>query len=84
MNINSRFCDELTEIMPNTEKVTFTTNPDFTPEQTSPVAIPLENKATGIIITILCLPACAFLFMIFKNKKIFATEKTKSKEVIDY
>ena len=82
--VYSDFCDELTEIMPNLEKVTYTTNPDFSPEQSPTVAIPLENKATGIIVAILCLPACAFLFMIFKNKKIFTTEKTKTKEVVDY
>lgn len=82
--VYSDFCDELTEIVPNTETVSYTTNPDFSPEEETPVAIPLENKATGIIIAILCLPACAFLFMIFKSKKILATEKPKSKEVVDY
>lgn len=82
--VYSDFCDELTPITPNTETVTYTTNPNFSDSTETPTALPLEHKATGIIIAILCLPACAFLFMIFRNKYIVSGNKIKSKEVVDY
>jgi len=83
--VYSDFCDELTAIQENTEQVTYAENPNFNPEiETTPNAIPLNSNATGIIVAVLCLPACAFLFMIFKNKTILSHEKPKSKEIIDY
>ena len=82
--VYSDFCDEITEILPNTEQVSYTTNPNFNPKPTEPKTLPLENKTTGIIIAILSLPAAVFIMLVFKNKILVPKNNIKGKEIIDY
>lgn len=84
--VYSDFCDEMTTITENTEKVSYIDNPNFNltdPINTSYTISQTDNNF-GIIVAILTIPAIAFLFMIVKGKHIFNKEKLKDKEIIDY
>lgn len=81
--VYSDFCDEMTPIVENDENVIYTTNPTF--ETTPPDNhIPLENNTTTIIITILCIPALIFVFMILKSSVILNKEKRNAHEIREY
>lgn len=83
--IYSDFCDELQTPLPsNTETLEYTTAPNFNISQSEQTALPLENKTTGIIIAILSIPACLFVYLLFKSSKIITSKRTNKKEVIDY
>ena len=82
--VYSDFCDEITPITLNTEEMSYTTAPDFTPKQAEPTALPMKNKTTGIVIAILSVPACLFVYLIARSSKISTTKRTQGKEVIDY
>ena len=82
--VYSDFCDEMTPIVTNSEEVTYTTNPDFKPEEIEKTSIPTNDKSVGIIVGILAVPALVFLFMIVKSRNILSKEKVNNKEIIDY
>lgn len=83
--VYSDFCDEMTTLTENTEKVTYLDNPTFAAVQQTPnYTIPQTDNHLGIIIGILSVPAIVFLLMIVKGKHILSKEKYKDKEVIDY
>lgn len=82
--VYSDFCDEITPILTNSEEVTYTTNPDFKPEEIEKTSIPTNDKSVGIIIAILAIPALVFLYMIIKSKNILTKTKYKDKEIKDY
>ena len=82
--VYSDFCDEETKILPNTEEVVYIDEPIFEKVETPEIAIPIDSDATGVIIAILSVPAVIFAFMIIKNKKITKSERTISREIIDY
>ena len=83
--VYSDFCDEMTLITENTEKVTYLDNPTFAPINIpNNYTIPQNDNKLGIIVGILSIPAVVFLLMIIKGKHILSKEKFKDKEVIDY
>lgn len=82
--VYSDFCDEITEIVNNTEQLTYINNPTFSTETEPIPTLPKDSNYIGIIVAILSIPAVIFLFMIMKGTKIINHEKTKQKEVIDY
>ncbi len=83
--VYSDFCDELTTPIPtNTEEVEYTLAPSFEEEEQNQNALPMENKATGIVIAILSIPACLFVYLLFKSSKISTGKRASKKEVIDY
>lgn len=83
--VYSDFCDELTPIVENTEKVTYLDNPTFKIESNqNNYTLPQSDNKLGIIVGILSVPALIFLFMIIKGKHILSKEKYNNKEVIDY
>lgn len=83
--VYSDFCDEISHIAENTEKVTYLDNPTFAPiQQKTNYTIPQTDNHLGIIVGILSIPAIVFLLMIVKGKHILSKEKFKDKEVIDY
>lgn len=82
--IYSDFCDEMPQILPNTEEVTFITNPTFEVKKPTTNAIPTSSNAVGIVIVILSIPALIFVFLIMKGTKFLGKDKIKSKEVVDY
>ncbi|MCQ2564990.1 MAG: hypothetical protein MJ152_03960, partial [Clostridia bacterium] len=81
--VYSDFCDKMSTITDNTESVTYLTTPIFEIEQNT-ASLPLNSKATGIIIAILCVPAVVFVYMMFKGTKFVKQNKNSHKEVIDY
>ena len=83
--VYSDFCDELTQIIDNTEQVTYIENPTFLylTEPTS-YTIPENDNRLAIIVGILSVPAIVFLFMIIKGKHILSKTRYKDKEIIDY
>lgn len=83
--VYSDFCDEMPKDLPtNNETLEYTALPDFEQQTQQNSALPLENKTTGIVIAILSIPACLFVYLIMRNSKIIATHRTKQKEIIDY
>lgn len=83
--VYSDFCDELVNPFPNnSEEVEYTLAPDFTPKQPEQTALPIENKTTSIVIAILSIPACLFVYLIMRSSKIATSKRSKQKEVIDY
>ncbi len=83
--IYSDFCDELANPIPiNSEEMEYTLAPDFAPKQPEQTSIPIENKTTSIVIAILSIPACLFVYLIMRSSKIATGKRTKQKEVIDY
>lgn len=83
--VYSDFCDEMTPIIENNEKVTYLDNPTFAPININKnYSIPQNDNNLGIIVAILSVPAFVFLFMIVKGKHILSKEKFKDKEIIDY
>lgn len=83
--VYSDFCDEMPKQMPiNSENVEYTTAPTFEPETNNQTSLPIQNKTTGIVIAILSIPACLFVYLIMRSSKFSTTKRTKQKEVIDY
>ena len=82
--VYSDFCDELTFIPNNTETVNYINNPTFSKETPQINSIPKDSNYVSIIITILCIPAIIFAFLVLQNTKIFNKTKTSKKEVVDY
>ncbi len=80
--VYSDFCDEKTEIVPNTETLTYINNPTFTDNNIN--SIPQNNNAVAIIVLVLTIPALIFLFYSLKGKQIFANKRTNNKEITDY
>ena len=68
----------------NTENVTYTDNPSFAEVSPNNNSATLNKKATGIIITVLMVPALIFVFLILKGSKLISKDKAKVKEVSDY
>ena len=81
--IYSDFCDEISEVVENTEIIEYVSNPTFEVSQTIN-AIPEKSNYVGILIGILSIPALVFVFMVLKSTHILNTEKQQKKEVIDY
>lgn len=83
--IYSDFCDELSEFKNNTENLNYVNNPTFE-EETIPnqTTIPKQNNLVGIIVGILSIPAIIFVLLIVNGSKMFAKEKAKPKEIMDY
>lgn len=83
--VYSDFCDELQNPLPiNSEEVEYTLAPNFEQQQAINTALPIENKTTGIVIAILSVPACLFVYLILRSSKISTIKRTKQNEVIDY
>lgn len=83
--VYSDFCDELPNQLPiNSEEVSYTTAPNFNNTEPEKTALPLENKATGIIIAILSVPACLVVYLIMRSSKVISTKRTKQREITDY
>ncbi|MBQ9795516.1 MAG: hypothetical protein IJW36_00955 [Clostridia bacterium] len=82
--VYSDFCDEMPNILDNTEEVTFITNPTFEKPQQQTDTIPITSNSVGIVIGILSIPALIFVFLLIKGTRIIPKEKFKNKEVIDY
>ncbi len=82
--IYSDFCDEMPEIQPNTEELTYTTNPSFEKPKPPTNTIPVTNNAVGIVIAILSIPALIFVFLLMKGTRILNKPHIKNKEVVDY
>ena len=82
--VYSDFCDKMPLIANNTEQLTYINNPTFEENVETINAIPENNKAVGIIIAILSVPATIFVLMVLKGSKIIHKEKIKHKEVVDY
>lgn len=82
--VYSDFCDEMSTISPNTENVTYISNPTFQKETEQINTIPKESNAVGIVVAILSIPALIFIFMILKGTRILSAEKVKPKEIVDY
>lgn len=83
--VYSDFCDELPTTLPiNSEEISYTTAPDFNASQPEKTSIPLENKATGIVIAILSVPACLVVYLILRSSKFISTKQCKQKEITNY
>lgn len=83
--IYSDFCDELPKQLPiNSEEISYTTEPNFNAIEPEKTSLPLENKATGIVIAILSVPACLVVYLIMQSSKVISTKRAKQKEVTDY
>lgn len=82
--VYSDFCDFMTGYVDNPEQVTYIENPSFTTTASATTDAQLNNKATGIIIAVLMVPALIFIFLIVKGGKLLQRDRTKSKEVKDY
>lgn len=82
--VYSDFCDLMTGYTDNTENVTYTDNPSFAEVSPNNNSATLNKKATGIIITVLMVPALIFVFLILKGSKLISKDKAKVKEVSDY
>lgn len=80
--VYSDFCDELTEIVDNTENLTYINNPTFEEEKNTN-SMPTNSNFVAIIVCILSIPAIIFAFMVLKGKNILSTPN-KNKEIIDY
>ncbi len=82
--VYSDFCDEMSEMAPNTEEVEYIASPLFTAPPQKQTTIPIEKKTTGIIVGVLCVPAILFLFMIIKGSASRSIDRSSRKEIKDY
>ncbi|MFQ6752136.1 MAG: hypothetical protein ACLRFL_01035 [Clostridia bacterium] len=82
--VYSDFCDEMSQIIPNTEEVIYTLNPTFSQNPNNETSLNINNNLVGILIGILSIPALIFIFMIIKSKQILTRDSHGKKEIIDY
>ncbi|MFQ6724224.1 MAG: hypothetical protein ACLRFE_02700, partial [Clostridia bacterium] len=77
--VYSDACDKMTNIIPNSEKLPYISEPQWHVNTASNQLISIDSKPFKISIVLICIPFVIFIFLLFK----LAYTKLQSKKEID-